>query len=72
MLAKFMAIPHHTYLIMKMSVTNRILSVLRDIMVTYNCESATVELSKDSAVKAAATGMVAQAAKIDQTTLEVP
>jgi hypothetical protein len=71
MLAKFMAIPHHTYLIMKMSVPNGILSVLEDIMVSYNCESTTVELSKDSTVKAAATVMVALAAKIDQTTQEV-
>jgi hypothetical protein len=72
MLAKFMAIPQPTYLIMKMPTPNRILSVLGDIMVSYNCESATVELSKDSAIKAAATVMVAQAAKIDQTTLQVP
>jgi hypothetical protein len=72
MLAKFMAMTHHTYLMMKMSAPNVILSVLGDIMVSYNCESATVELSKDSAVKAAATVMVAQAAKIDQTALEVP
>jgi hypothetical protein len=57
---------------MKMRAPNRILSVLGDIMVSYNCKSATVELSKDSAIKAAATVMVAQAAKIDQTTLEVP
>jgi hypothetical protein len=69
MFTKFMTIPHHTYLIMKMPTPNRILSVLRDIMVSYNCESATVELSKDSAIKAATTVMVAQAAKIDQTTL---
>jgi hypothetical protein len=69
MLAKFMAIPPHTYLIMKMLVLNGILSVLGDIMVSYNCESVTVELSKDSAIKAAATVMVAQAPKIDQTTL---
>jgi hypothetical protein len=48
MLAKFMAIPHHTYLIMKMPAPNGILSVLGDIMVSYNCGSATVELSKDS------------------------
>jgi hypothetical protein len=41
-------------------------------MVSYNCESSTVELAKDSACKAAAMIMVAQAAKIDQTTLEVP
>jgi hypothetical protein len=33
---------------------------------------ATIELSKDSTVKVAATVMVAQAAKIDQTTLEMP
>jgi hypothetical protein len=71
MLAKFMAIPRHTYLIMKMPAPNGILSVLGDIMVSYNCEIATVELSKDSAVKAAATVMVSQATKIDQTTLEV-
>jgi hypothetical protein len=72
MLAKFMAIPHHTYLIMKMPAPNGILSVLGDIMVSYNCESATVELSKDSAIKVAATVMVAQAAKINQITLQVP
>jgi hypothetical protein len=72
MLAKFMAIPHHTYFIMKMPAPNGLLSVLGDIMVSYNCESATVELSKDSAIKAAATVMVAQAAKINQTTLQVP
>jgi hypothetical protein len=72
MLAKFMAIPHYTYLIMKKPVPNGILSVLGDIMVSYNCESATVKLSKDSAIKAAATVMVDQAAKIDQTTLQVP
>jgi ATP-dependent Zn protease len=45
-------------------------------MVSYKCESSTVKLAKDSACKAAATAtatvMVAQAAKIDQTTLEVP
>jgi hypothetical protein len=72
MLAKFMAIAHQTYLIMKMPAPNRILSVLGDIMVSYNCESTTVELSKDLAIKVAATAMVAQAAKIDQTTLQVP
>jgi hypothetical protein len=41
-------------------------------MVSYNCESTTVELSKDSAIKAAAMVMVAQAANIDKTTLKVP
>jgi hypothetical protein len=58
MLAKFMTIPDHTYFIMKMSAPNEILSVLGHIMVSYNCESATVELSKDFAIKAATTFMV--------------
>jgi hypothetical protein len=57
---------------MKMMAPNRILFVLGDIMVSYNCESATIKLSKDSTIKAATTVMVAQAAKIDQTTLQVP
>jgi hypothetical protein len=43
MLAKLMAIPHHTYLIMTMSVPNGILSILGDIMVSYNCETSTIE-----------------------------
>jgi hypothetical protein len=71
MLAKFMAKPHHTYIIMKMPTPNENISVLGGIMVSYNCESSTVELAKDSACKAAAIVMVAQAAKIDQTTLKV-
>jgi hypothetical protein len=72
MLSKFMAIPHHTYLIMKMPAPKGILSVLGDIMVSYNCESVTVKLSKDSAIKAATTVMVAKVAKIDQSTLQIP
>jgi hypothetical protein len=71
MLAKFIAIPHHTYIIMKMPAPNGILSVLGDIMVSYNCKAATIELSKDSAIKATTMIMVAQAAKIDQNTLQV-
>jgi hypothetical protein len=59
MLDMFMAIPHHTYLTMKMPVPKGILSVLGDIMVSYNYRSATIELSKDSSIKAAATVMVA-------------
>jgi hypothetical protein len=72
MLTKFVAIPHHTYLNMMMPSPNGILFVCDDILVSYNCESDIVDLAKVSACKAATTVMVAQAAKIDQTTLEVP
>jgi hypothetical protein len=59
MVSKFMSIPHHTCLIMKMPVPNGILSILGDVMVSHNCKSSTVELDKDSACKATATVMVA-------------
>jgi hypothetical protein len=62
-LIKFMAIPHHTYLIMKMPTPNRILSVLGDIH-----HQALQRFSNQSR----STVMVTQAAKIDQTTLLVP
>jgi hypothetical protein len=71
MLAMFMAIPHHTYLIKKMPMPNGALSIYGDILVSYKCESDTLNLAKVSACKAAATIMVAQAATIDQTTLEM-
>ena len=72
MLAKFMAIPHHTYLVMKMPAPNGILSVYGDIMVSYRCEGETIDLATTSAYSAEAAVMVAQAAKIRASTLEVP
>jgi hypothetical protein len=57
---------------MKMPTPNEILSIYNDILVSYNCKSDTIDLAKVSPCKAATTVMVAQAAKIDQTTLEVP
>jgi hypothetical protein len=48
MLAKFMAIPHRTYIIMKMPTQNGILPILGNIMVSYNCESSTVEPAKQA------------------------
>jgi hypothetical protein len=72
MLAKFMAIPHHRYLVMKTPTPNGILSIYGNILISYNFKSDTVDLAKVYACKAAATVMTAQSAKIDQTTLEVP
>jgi hypothetical protein len=72
MLAKFMTIPHHTYLIKKMPASNGILSIYGDLIVSFKCDNDTVNLATTSAYRAAATVMVAQAVKIDQTTLEVP
>ena len=72
MLAKFMAIPHHTYLIMKMPAPNGILSIYGDIMVSYRRDVESIDLASTSTYAAAASAMVAEASKIDVTTLEVP
>jgi hypothetical protein len=48
MLAKFMAIPHHTYLIMKKPTLNGILSVHGDILISYTTARATLSTSSKS------------------------
>jgi hypothetical protein len=60
MLARFMAIPHHTYLIMKMSTLNGILSVYGDLIISFKCEDETVDLVATSVCTATTTVMVAQ------------
>jgi hypothetical protein len=72
MLAKFMAIPHHTYLVTKMPALNGILSFYDNLIVSFKCESDTIDPTATLACRVAATVMVAQSAKIDQTTLQVP
>jgi hypothetical protein len=53
-LAKFMAIPNHTYLVLKMPRLNEVLSIYGNVKTSYSCEtenidlSATLELSKNA------------------------
>ena len=71
-LAKFMAIPHYTYLLIKMSTPNRVLSMYGDIQMSHSCEmeninlSSTLEHCRNSA-------FVAQAAKdLPKDQLQIP
>ena len=72
MLARFMAIPHHTYLLMKMPTPNGILSIYGNIMVSYRCDAESIDLASTSAYATAASAMVTQASTVDVSTLEVP
>ncbi|XP_039834394.1 uncharacterized protein LOC120695151 [Panicum virgatum] len=61
-LAKFLAIPNHTFLLLKMSAPNRVLSIRGDIQTSHSCETEninTVEALERSSNQA----LVAQAAK---------
>ena len=61
-LAKFMAIPNHTYLLLKMPAPKGVLSVYGDLQTFYACEAKNIELS-DTLEQSRNTVLVAQAAK---------
>src|SRR6185312_14803833 len=44
-LAKFMVIPNHTYLLLKMPAPKGVLSVYGDLQTSYACEAKNIELS---------------------------
>ena len=72
MLAKFMAIPHYTYLVLKMPAPNGVLSVYGDLMISYNCNTEAVDIGSASVLTANAQIMIVEASQIDPSTVEVP
>ncbi|XP_034601197.1 uncharacterized protein [Setaria viridis] len=61
MLARFMAIPHHTYLVLKMPAPNGVLSMYGDVEPLYKCDIEAVQLAEALELSAKATAMVAEA-----------
>jgi hypothetical protein len=61
-LAKFMAIPNHTYLLLKMPAPKGVLSVYGDLQTSYACEAKNIELS-DTLERFRNSVLVAQEAK---------
>ena len=57
-----MAIPNHTYLVLKMPAPKGVLSVYGDLQTSYACEAKNVELS-DTLERSRNSVLVAQAAK---------
>ena len=72
MLARFMAIPHYTYLVLKMPTPNEVLSVYGDLMISYNCNTEAVDIGSASVLTTNAQIMIAEASQIDRSTVEVP
>ncbi|XP_004977718.1 uncharacterized protein LOC101778603 [Setaria italica] len=66
MLARFMAIPHHTYLVLKIRTPDRVLSVYGDIETSYKCDTKVVQLAEALEYSAKATTMVGEAQKMDK------
>jgi hypothetical protein len=72
MLARFKVIPHYTYLVLKMPAPKGVLTVYDDLLISFKCDNATLEISTTHACFGALAVMVAEAKKVDQSDLTIP
>jgi hypothetical protein len=72
MLARFMAIPHYTYLVLKMLAPRGVLTVYGDLLVLFKCDNEALEIATTSACFGASAVMVAEAKKVALTDLAIP
>jgi hypothetical protein len=52
MLARFMAIPHYTYLVLKMPVPHGVLTVYDDLLVSFKCDNEALEIATQAPASA--------------------
>jgi hypothetical protein len=72
MLARFMAIPHYTYMVLKMSAPRGVLTVYGDLLVSFKCDNEALEIAMTSTCFSASAVMVAEAKKVTSTDLAIP
>jgi hypothetical protein len=72
MLAKFMAIPHYTYLVLKMQTANGVLFVYNDLIVSFKCDNGDLDIAMMNAYVDTLDVLVAKVAKVAPSNLIVP
>jgi hypothetical protein len=72
MLARLMAIPHYTYLVLKMSAPRGVLTVYGDLLVSFKCYIEALEIATTSACFGASAVILAEAKKVASTDLAIP
>jgi hypothetical protein len=72
MLARLMAIPHYTYLVLKMPAPKGFLTVYNDLNVLFKCDNEALEIAMMNACIDASTVMVDEVAKVAPTDLTIP
>jgi hypothetical protein len=72
MLARFMSIPHYTYLVLKMPAPHGVFTVYGDLIVSFKCDNEALEIATTSAYIDASIVMVAEAKKVASTDLTTP
>jgi hypothetical protein len=71
MLARFMAIPHYTYLVLKMPAPKGVLTVYGDLLISFKCDSEALEIAMMNACFGATAVMVAEDKKVDPSDLTI-
>jgi hypothetical protein len=71
-IAKFMAVPHYTYLVLKMPSPAGVLSLQRDLKISLDCDTEAVELAATNQVPNAMMEIYAAFKKLAPTKLEIP
>jgi hypothetical protein len=71
-IAKFMAVPHYTYLVLKMPSPVGILSLQGNLKISFDCDTEAVELAATNQVPNAMMEIYAASKKLAPTELEIP
>jgi hypothetical protein len=71
-IAKFMVVPHYTYLVLKMPSPARVLSLQGDLKISFDCDTEAVELATTNQVPNAMIDIYVVSKKLAPTELEIP
>jgi hypothetical protein len=71
-IAKFMAVPHYTYLVLKMPSPAGVLSLHGDLKISFDCDTEAVELAATNQVPTAMMEVYAASKKLATSELNIP
>jgi hypothetical protein len=71
-IAKFMAVPHYTYLVLKMPSPTGVLSLQGDLKISFDCDTEAVELAATNQVPNAMIKIYATSKKLAPSELDIP
>jgi hypothetical protein len=71
-IAKFMAVPHYTYLVLKMPSPAGVLSLQGDLKISHNCDTEAVEIASTNQVPNAMMEVYAASKKLATSELDIP
>jgi hypothetical protein len=71
-IAKFMAVPHYTYLVLKMPSPAGVLSLQEDLKISHDCDTEAVEIASTNQVPNAMMEICAASKKLAPSELDIP